>query len=121
MSEVHITKVEYLVAAVPPEDERHPEVRLTVGWHIDRWTTGGRTGWTIERSNRQLAFSRRGEWDHIPRPSEQDEEWQDSHWFTEAEALKRARALAPGILAGWEAAMETRERRRNDRHEADPA
>lgn len=96
---VHLTNVETLVASVPPEDERHPHVRLVVSWHIDRWSDPTHVGWTVEHGHHALAKD--GTWAYIPRPSEQDEEWQATHWFTYEEAIREADHLAPEFLERW--------------------
>jgi hypothetical protein len=115
MSEIFVTKVEYVVAAVPIEDERHPYVRLTVGLHWDRMSVNVRTGWTVERDGRNGALNRDGGWDYVPRPSEQDEEWQAAHWFDEAEAIRLAEQEAPDLLERYESTTQARERRRSER------
>ena len=97
---IHLLNVETLVSAVPPEDERHPHVRLVVGWHISRELDGTtREGWTVEHGRH--ALSKDGAWRFVPRPSEQDDEWQDAYWFTYEEAIQEATRVAPEFLARW--------------------
>lgn len=91
---VDVTRVSVSVLALDHRERRHFEI--TVEWRgDDRWAV----------MHFGFALGRDGEWEYEPRPSSREDDWLESHRFGYDEALKLAKAAAPGLTVnGFRAA-----------------
>lgn len=89
-----IRPVEFDVCCLPAD---HPEAytfTVKVSWR------GPGDRWAVTRMSRCLGAD--GQWSHEVRPSEREDEWKATHRFPMAEAIERAKAIAPHIVVnGW--------------------
>lgn len=89
-----VRPTEFDVCGLPADHDEAYTFTVKVSWR------GPGDRWAVTRMSRCLNSA--GQWDHEMRPSERDDEWKATHRFPLAEALERAKAVAPHIkVNGW--------------------
>jgi hypothetical protein len=100
MADLTVRVTEYAVGLLPVDDPNASLYEVKVAYR-------GHGRWAV--LHRSYCLGRDGEWDFEQQPSSRTDEWLAHHRFTEAEALRLAKAGAPHIDVNGMTAAEKAE------------